>query len=302
MALCTSTKSSDQVLEAMKWYFGNRHCRKITFVADVAGSLDGEYFDLNVIDYDGSEKKYAVLLSDGTTTTIPGLPTGTTQITVTYTANDSAATIAGLFDTALSAVEVRTEVSSDEVEVQNWFVGLITAEVRTNAASLTFSDEATGSGGYLGQTGEAELTTNIDLVQILDDAQGTVPLDEIIQGYSAELTVPLREMTTARWESLIGSVTGSTVTIDSADITGWGTSKLYKSLFTYAGRLVGHPVRLADSDVTEDVIMLNTAPILNSLNFSGGAVQEAEFVFTAKKDANADSGINLFARGDHRKF
>jgi hypothetical protein len=109
-------------------------------------------------------------------------------------------------------------------------------------------------------------------------------------------------MTTQRWEDLIGSVVGNTVTIDSEDITGFGTNKLYKSMFLYSGRLVGHPVRLADSVVNEDIVMLNTAPKMNSINFSGASIQEAEFLFTAYKDANANAGINIVARGDHTKF
>lgn len=302
MALCAKTSSTDQVLEAMRFYFGERHCRSILFVADVSGSLDGEYFDLNVIDEDYAEKKYAVLLSDGTTTVISGLPTGTTQITVTYTENDAAATIAGLLVTALAAVEVRTELTGDTLEIQNQFVGVITAEINTNAFSETFTVEALGFGGYLGQVGEAELTTETSFVELLDDAQGSIKQGEIITGQSVELTVPLREMTTARWESLIGSVAGSTVTIDGSDITGWGTAKLYNSMFTFSGRLVGHPVRLANSDRSADICMLLTAPKMSSINFSGGTVQEAEFVFSAYKDGNAPATINLCARGDHSKF
>ena len=73
-------------------------------------------------------------------------------------------------------------------------------------------------------------------------------------------------------------------------------------MFQYSGRLVLHPVRNDNSVINEDITILNTAPILESLNFSGGSVQEGSMIFRAYKDANANAGINLCARGDHTKF
>lgn len=285
----------------MKWYFGKRHCRAITFVDDVGGNQDGKYFELNTFGYDYVEQKYVVLLSNGTTTSVP-LTAGQTLITVTFADNDSAEDQAALFETAISALNFRTEVIGDKVEVQNFFVGKVTTEANGNAAGLTFSIEATGFGGYIGQTGESELTTTVEVVQLVDDAQGTVIQDEIITGYGAEITIPLREMTTQRWKDLVGSVTGNNITIDSEEITGFGTKKLYQSMFNYSGRLVGHPVRNITTVVEEDLVLLNTAPILESINFSGASVQEASFVFKSYKDANAPEEINLLARGDHTKF
>lgn len=299
MALCTSANSTDQVLEAMKWYFGARHCRTITFDATSAG----ENFELNVIDSDYNEKKYLIFLDDSVAVA-PTPGANVTLITVDVSAavdgEDIATAVAAQFVT--DSVEVRTEQSVANLEVQNHFVGAITTEVTSNAPNTTFAIGKIGFGGYIGQTGESELTTTIETVQLVDDAQGTVVQDEIITGYQAEITIPLREMTTQRWEDLIGAVTGSTVTVDAKDITGWGTAKLYDSMFTYSGRLVGHPVRNLNSNIDEDIVMLNTAPKMNSINFSGGSIQEAEFLFTAYKDANANTGINLLARGDHSKF
>src|SRR6056297_2354198 len=166
MALCQQTQSTEQRLEAMKWYFGKRHCRTITLVDDVAGSLDGEYFDLNAINSSYSEAKYAILLSDGTTTSISGLPSGTTEIVVTYTPDDSASVIAGLIATELAALPFRTEIVDSEIEIQNSFVGEISIEDQANASSLTFEIGFLGFGGYLGQTDESELSTTTELVQL----------------------------------------------------------------------------------------------------------------------------------------
>ena len=302
MALCTQAQSTEQRLEAMRWYFGARHCRTITFVDDAAGSLDGEYFYLNVIDYDYSEKQYAILLSNGTTTSISGLPTSVTEIVVTYTDDDTGATIAGLVETAIAAVEAKTLLEGAVLEVQNWFVSVITEEDYTNAPGLTQVVGKLGFGGYLGQTDPVDMTTTVASVILTDDAQGETPLDEIITGYTIELPLPIKEMSTQRWEDLIGKVTGNTITIDGSDITGFGTKKIFQSLFQFSGRLVGHPFRNENTNIDEDIVILNTAPKFDSINFSGADIQIANFNFSAYKDANAAEEINLMARGDHSKF
>lgn len=299
MGLCSQAKSTEQRLEAMKWYFGKRHCRAITFSA--TDSDHGKTFQLNVISHQYAEKKYLVFLDEGVTPA-PTPAAGTTLITVAVTAGDSANDKAIAVETELAAegVEVRTLVEGDSLEIQNWFVGKITTEVVQSP--LVAEVQAIGFGGYIGQTGESELTTTIETVQLVDDAQGTVVQDEIITGYGAEISIPLREMTTQRWKDLVGEVTGNNITIDAEDITGWGTKKLYQSMFNYSGRLVGHPVRNAATVINEDIVMLNTAPKMESINFSGAAIQEATFLFTSYKDANAAEEINLVARGDHTKF
>lgn len=301
MSLCAKQKSTEQRLEAMKWYFGERQCRDLTLASD--DSDHGEFFDLNTIAKDHTEKKYVVFLDDGVAAA-PSISSDQELISVSVTAGDSANDKATAIESALVTAEavVRTMVEGDAIEIQNAIVGLVTDESVAGLSNASISVEKIGFGGSIGQTGESELTTTVELVQLLDDAQGSVVLDEIITGYSAEITIPVREMTTQNWEDLIGKVTGNTVTIDGSDITGWGTEKLYQSMFNYAGRLIGHPVRNEAENLDEDIVMVNTAPKMNSINFSGGAVQEAEFLFSAYKDASVDDGINLVARGDHTKF
>lgn len=299
MALCTDSKSTDQTLEPMKWYFGKRHCVKITL--DATDGDFGQYFDLNTFTSSYEEKKLLIFLDDSVATA-PTPAADQTLISVPVTTGDSANVKALAIETALAAEDVRIEVLVADIEIQNTFVGPVTLADIANAPALTFVIESLGFGGYIGQTGESELTTTVEVVQLMDDAQGTVIQDEIITGYQAEITIPLREMTTKRWQDLIGSVSGNNVEIDGSDITGWGTKKLYQSMFLYSGRLCGHPVRLDDAIIDEDITMLNTAPKMNSINFSGASIQEAEFLFTSYKDANAPKEINLVARGDHSKF
>jgi hypothetical protein len=301
MALCSNSKSTDQRLESMRWYFGKRECRNFTLVETDADQ--GEYFELKSYSTSYEVESYVVFLDDGVATA-PALSAGQTLISVSVADGDSANIKCLAIETAIQASSglFRTEVSGDSIEIQNAIVGEVESEDVSGIVNIVKAVGAVGFGGYIGQTGESELTTTIEVVQLLDDAQGTVIQDEIITGYGAEITIPLREMTTDRWQDLIGSVSGNNVTLNSKEITGWGTEKLYQSMFLYSGRLIGHPVRLPATNVSEDIVMLNTAPKLNSINFSGASIQEAEFLFTAYKDASAPSTINLVARGDHTEF
>lgn len=306
MSLCKSTNRTNQRLEALDFYYGFRQCRQVQFVDDVAGSLDGEYFDLNTIDENYAEAKYAVLLSDGTTTAIPGLPSGTTQITVTYTANDDAATIAGLFVAALVAgsVEVNTLVDpTDTVEYHNQFLGEITDEDQSNAGSLTFTLNVAGTGGYLGAINEGGGTLNIEqtLFDIFSDQSGpTIPLDRLNQGQSITMDLGLTEMPLSRWEFLVGDGLGDKIGAGgSLEGVGYGTSKLFKSAFDFSAQLVGHPVRLALSDRSQDICMWKATYVLNTINYSGTDKQVADSTFTALEDDTKPAKVSQFYIGDH---
>jgi len=300
MALCTRAPATEQKLEPMRMYFGNRHCRSITFVDDTAGSLSGEYFDLNVITEEYEEKKYLVYLDNGSATP-PTPASDQTLLQVSYTDNDTAATIAAAFVSAMTTatLPVLTETTTGTVDVLNSFLGLITVEVNTNAPSLTFAVDFLGSGGYLGQIGEASLSPEVGLIDVLDDAQGTIVQAQILTGTTAEISFDIREMTRERWQSLIGDVAGGSVEIDGKTQIGFGTSKLFQNLLDYAGRLVGHPVRLPFSNRDEDICMKRTAPNMSEINFSGSNLQAAPFTFTGYRDTLSATETNIVSYGDH---
>lgn len=294
MALCARENSTDQVLEAMKWYFGKQQCRSITF--SETDNDFGEYFDLNVIGDDHVEVKHIVVVDDGVIVA-PTPAADQTLILVPVTSGDTANEKALAMETALAAVNVRTLVTSGTIEVLNKMPGLLTAESVANITNLVIVVDQLGTGGYIGQTGEGTLTIEESVVQLLDDANGTVVLDEIITGYTANIAFTLKEMTDERWETIVGEVAGNNITVNAKTGTAYGTSKLYQSKFQYAGRLIGHPVRKLATDLTADICMLLTSPKLSSINYSGANVQEAACEFVSYKDSNAPEEANLVVRG-----
>jgi hypothetical protein len=293
---CTTTQRTEQVLEAMDWYFGARQCRSITFADDTAGDQEDLYFDLNGIDENYAEKQYYLWLDAGTGT--DPLVTGKTGIQVVYTSGDDAATIAGLAQAAIDALpEFSAEATAGVVEVENKFLGEITAEDYSNAGTIAGVVNKAGFGSRLGAiaSGGGSVSTEQSLEDILSDQTGDIILDQIIKGSSVSCDLTLVEMNTAKWESLIGEGFGD----KEGTSTGYGTSKLYKSSFDFAGMLVGHPIRLGLDDRSADIVIWKTTPNMNSISYSGGEVQSAEFSFVALRDSTKPSTVDLFARGDH---
>ena len=293
---CTTTQRTEQVLEAMDWYFGARQCRSITFQDDTAGDQEDLYFDLNAIDENYSSSEYYLWLDAGTG--VDPMIAGKTGIQVVYTAGDSAAIIAGLAQVAIDALsDFSAEVSGSVVEVENKFLGEITAEDYSNAGSITGLINKAGFGSKLGAIaqGGGSVNTAQELEDIKSDQTGEIILDQIIKGSSVNIELSLNEMNTDRWESLIGEGYGA----KQGASVGYGTSKLYKSSFDFAGMLVGHPIRLPFSDRSADIVLWKTTPNMNSIAYSGSEVQSAEFSFVGLKDSTKPSTVDLFARGDH---
>jgi hypothetical protein len=291
----------------MDYRFGNSQCRSVQFVDDVAGSIAGENWELNVIDgeqidpltQEWVEVKYVPWLDNGVAAA-PVVAADQTLLPIPLTNNDTAETIALAYETALAALPVKVLVTGDLVEVQNHFLGAITVEDNSGAPSLTFAIGKVGNGGYLGQVAQGGATlaieeTNIDLVS---DNTGAVILDQIGIGVTNTLTMTLVEMTTQRWEDLVGNVSGDIVESGPDKIIGWGTSKLYQSKFALGGRLVGHPVRLPLTDRSADISMF-TAPTLSSITFSGQEAQGAEVEFVALENRGVSNKVSLARRGDY---
>jgi hypothetical protein len=299
---CQQTEQSQQVFESMNWYFGGRECRSVQFVDDTAGSNAGDYWDLNVIDENYDEKKYLVWKDDGVAVA-PTPAADQTLVAVTYSQGDDAATQAAAFKTSLDAanVEVIIEVTGDSAEYQNRFLGAITAEVTTNAPNFTFTSHFTGFGGSIGSLSEggAELATTQEYQNLTSDSTGTLILDKVYTGGSGTITLSLNEMTTQRWKDLIGDTFGSNVIVDTNDLVGMGDDKLYRSAFSFAGQLTGHPVRLPNSDRSADITIPKTVPVLGSIGYSGSEVQSAEFTFDALRDTSKPAGLRMWFRGDH---
>lgn len=288
-------------LEAANLYWGREACRQVTLVDDVSGSLSGEYFYLDAKDIDGNSTEYYVLL-EGTTPAVDPTPAGKTKISVSYSDDDDAATLAGLLQTAVDAIDGfnASVESSTQVHIENKYIGEVVDGDRSNAPSLTFSDES-GIGGFLGKTSEGiELAIETQSTEIQANQTGLLVTDEIFQGQTASLTAAFLELTKDRLKSIIaGAVGGSYTPRGGTELVGGGDSRLFQSLKQVGGgKLILNPIRLGSSDRSEDVIFWISAPKPESINYSGTDVQVLNCTFTAYLDESKPSAVRLYAFGD----
>ena len=293
MALCQETSSIK--LEAVKAYWGVKHCRTITAVADVADSLDGTYFELNVIN-PLNFSEVAGYVYFGTDPVIAGK--------VAYDAgtvtNFTAAQVASAIESALSSVAVNVEVSGGVIEIQNKYLGPITAEA-DGGSGFTFEIGKVGIGGELGKTAQGGLSLALETtsVELKSDQTGELVIGESYTGSTVTVEAPLIEIDKAKLELIIGQVTGATHTPSGGtSLVGYGESKLYQLLNDLAGVLVLHPIRLPDSDKSADVYIPKCCPMPADLNFSGTDIQTLNVTFKAYLDSKVNPKINLFAIGD----
>lgn len=293
MAIGTNKKVVDAKLEAATLFFGRGQCRKITFVADVAGSLDGTYFDLNVIDGEGNEVLgYVYYGAD------PAIA-GKTGYPATISNDDDAAAVAAATNTALASVGVFTSLSGSELSIENHYPAAITAETDSGSTGFTFLVESAGYGGLLGSTSEAvSVSTEVTTVDVVANQFGSQILDQVISGVSVSISASLLEMTQERWESILGNGVGSVNEDGSSNVVGLGDAKNFQNLSDQDGRLIIHPKRLASTDRSADWVMWRSAPVPESFDFDGNALQSLAVTFTGYLTSNRDASINLFCRGD----
>lgn len=296
-------KTSEQTifLEGANITWGKEQCRAITLVDDVAGSLEGEYFDLNVLDSSKVETNYYVLLDGGTA--VDPAPAGKTKITVLYTDNDSASVIAGLMQVAINAAtDITATVDGAIVTALNDEIGMVTDEVITNAASLSF-EVISGTGGDLGKTAEGiEITIETQSTEIQANQTGLIVIDEIFQGQTASCTAAFLELTKERMEYIIAGAVGGTFTPSGGTkMIGGGSSRLFESLKASGGKLIIHPQRLPLTDRSRDFVFWISAPKPESINYSGTDVQVLNVTFTAYLDEAKPAEISLFEIGDWKQ-
>jgi len=274
--MAQTTKRIDAVLEAARVKWGKLHCRTLTAVANTANALAGDYIVLNFFSPNLVETRGYVWFDDGPA--VDPAPTGLTLIgSVSVTSGQAAASVATAIKTLLDAYTVS---------------GYKPLKVTHQAgAVLTIELGATSEG--------IELAMEAQTVDITSNQTGGIIASQIYTGSSASLSMSLLEVSKDRFDVLVGQVTGDSVTpVSGTSVVGYGESRLFQSLDSLGGQLILHPIRLPETDFSNDVIFWKSAPKPQTLNFDGTAPQTLAVEFTAYLDLSKNPKINLFAKGD----
>ena len=297
----TSTRRIDAQLEAATARWGRVECRTVTTVADSSGSLNDTYFDLNMVGADFSEQQYYVWFNVSAAGVDPAV-SGKIGIQVAIATDATAEVVATAIEAAVNLLdkEVFVSVSGSVITFENQIQGAITAEADSGSTGFTLVQAAAGVTVDLGATsGALELTSSTEVVDITSNQTGSIIGSQIYVGSAVEISMSLIEVTKERFDILVGEVTGDSVTpVSGTKVTGYGESRLFQALDELGGQLILHPIRLAVTDKSSDVVFWKSAPKPESLNFDGTAPQELAVSFTAYLDSAYNSAINLYSRGD----
>ena len=307
--MTTTTRRVDGRLDAANVRWGKQHCRTITCAANAADALDGLYLPINYFTPNLVEVNGYVWFDGAGAGTNP-TPSGLTLIgAVAVTGgSETAAQVAAALKTTLDAAVVSgtipafktTTVASNVATVENLFIGAISAEADTDSTGCTFATLSAGIGLELGATTDGiELSKETQTFELKSNQTGEIVAGEIYLGASVSLSMNLMEVTKARYDLLVGEVTGDNYTPSGGTkVVGYGESRLFQSLDELGGMLILHPIRLAATDYSEDVVFWKSAPKPSSMTFSGTDPQALACEFMAYLDLSKNTSVNLFMRGD----
>lgn len=303
------SSSNTFLLSAADVSWGRRECDTV-LINGAATTLDGKYFTVDVptsADFGTSTEYYVWFDLDASS--VDPAPAGKTGIEVDVVTGDTAALVAGKLQVVLEAhADFRSSIDSADssgatVIMEAEFKGPV-SNVAVDVDSLaTITQRRSGLGGDLGKTsGGIEVTMETNSVVINSDQTGGLVLDEVLTGQTVEAGMSFLEMTAARWETIVGSVTGDVYTPSGGSkLVGFGESRLYSSLFDLGGELVLHPTRLPASDRSKNITFWKSAPKPASVNFSGEEPQVMEVTFSALADSSVQESIRIMAFGDNEQ-
>lgn len=291
--MACKTETRQITLEAASISWGKQGCRSFVTLADDSDSLDGEFITIVGFDPEGEKTEYVIG---------KGADTGEGEIDVTFATDATAPEVAEAFADAINGISDKPFVADfdgDKLHVLNRFRGKIENE-SVSGTGFEYDLEIEGVLVDMGSTeGAVELGLEVNLFDVTTNQTGELIIDQIYQGASATISAEFVEVTRERFDTLIGEVTGDSVTPMGGDkVSGFGQSRLFQSMRSLGGQLVLHPIRLPKEDKSRDVTFWNSAPIVNGLNFDGTAPQALAVEFNAYLDDRKDEKINLWAKGD----
>jgi len=277
-------------------FLGLRNKDEITTVADVAGSLGGTSFHFEKVALDGTLTQYYCWYDEGAD--VDPAPAGRTAVEVTFTANDSAETIASLTQAAIDALDgVTSRASGAVVSIFNGAIGSQTAATEVDSG-FAFSNATAGEKSDLGSLdGAPDFSPSFSFVDVKADQLGETLLDQIQNGVNLEVTMSLLEVDQAKWSQIVGDVAGDKYTpAGGTELVGVGTSKRFSNMKQFSKELVMKPSGATDD--SENLSIFNAFPDLTSITFSGTELHKMEVTFKAFVDTSKNEKVNLYAYGD----
>jgi hypothetical protein len=278
---------------ALTWE--NQAIDKVT-VATVAG-LAGDYFLISA-----PEGDFYGWFDDGVVAD-PALA-GKTGVAITYTGTESksalATAIASAFDTE---TEFHAKAYGEYCLLQRKTSGVCAAS--TAGTALTALTHAVVREGFLldvGLTEDLEIAFGSSIVDVTASQLGATVVERLRNGMNIEaISINMKEVVASKIKSIMEPhfPAYTPVGVGSTEVQGIGNSKDFSNVSADSGKLVFHPIKLADSNLAEDFAMFRACPLLTNINFSGESEQMMSVEFSILPDALLKKEVAHGVYGDH---
>lgn len=280
------------------WGEDTAQVQTVTTRADVASDLQNDYFFI----YDETGAKYHVWFNVATLGVDPA-PGGSTAVAVAIAAGATANTIATAVAAAIDALAKFVSTASQSVvTITNAAVGYAAQAhegVGTNFSfSLTTEGMSAADVGFV--DGEIELSVAEDLVPVTAEQTGTNELSHIRTGKQVELTINFKETSAAQLKKLLRAPGGSFTPAGAGgtEVVGMGDYRDFTQTLNQSSKLVLHPSTLGSGDKSGDYTFHKAYPMLESIPFSGEAIQTIPVKFKIYLDTTKNTRAKYYAFGD----
>lgn len=294
------TNADNIRIEPVYLNWDNQQVTSVIPIADVASSLAGDYFIIS-----STAVNYAVWMDDGIVAD-PVL-SGKTLIPVLYSPNASAATLAGLIATALEAhTAFHSKVDdcdSTKVIIMNKVAGAALLASGAGTSGFAVATERVGATMSIGFVdGDVEVGLTEDILDVTSHQTGT----QIIQGLRtgrniSNITVAMKESDAAKLKAIIETSGSEYTPAGGTAVSAWGSedTKSFGNITSVCRKLILHPIRKSEGDLSEDWCFWRAYPILQGVVFSGENARITNVEFKILPDSLLDAEARLFVYGDH---
>lgn len=303
--MATQNSVANIVIEPVDLSWGSQHRVLFGTVADVAGSLGGKYFKFSTPTYKGY-----VWFNTGAS--VDPAPAGYDEIAeVAIVSGDSASAVATKAAAAINAVDstklVHAKASGANLIVESKAMGVVLEAADDGTSGFSVLTQREGSLLVMGYTdGNLEIGTELGLFDVTAHQTGTELLGQLVTGSTVgPITAVLKETVAARLKQFIevyGEAYTPPVGTGPTEVSGWGAlagSKQFSNIANLGRKLVLHPTKNDDSDLSGDLAFWNTFPNLTQLLLSGEENRSVTVDFSVFLDESRVNEVSKFVYGDH---
>jgi hypothetical protein len=297
-------------VEAMKVFYGEnkQQKEKITLRTGIAkADLAGKYFHMYALNNSGVVEKHVFWFNVTGSDVAPSLTDATLhEVDISDVGINTIPLIAAELADVIDTVSLFSASESfNIVEVEHENVGYVSSahDAKVENKKTQFAFEILVQGDTEDEVGciegDIEAAFEQSFLDVTCHAEGVTPVAQLKNGVSnVEITMNLQETTREKIKNMMVKTGGSFTPDGGTELFGMGTFKNFENMFKYASKLRLHPVRLLDSDRSEDWTFHKALPNLTGVTFSGENVFNLPVTFKVYPAQGVDSRINYFSIGD----